>query len=79
MNINTLLYTKDGRIIGNAIVTEKLPDSKWKIKTDYGNEVILMEIEISPIFYIGHEHIDPYSSQYAEENIENHKHYTKLL
>ncbi len=55
----SLLYTKDGRKIGNGIVL-KLGviniDGKLKalytVKTDFGNIVRLTEIEIDEFFYL---------------------------
>lgn len=52
MLINTVLLTRDGRNIGNAIVQKAL-DDKFVIKTDYGNIVELTKKEIDDWFYIG--------------------------
>ena len=38
LDINTILHTKDGRKIGNAIITGR-EGVFWKIMTDYGNEM----------------------------------------
>jgi hypothetical protein len=63
--INSILYTKDGRRIGNAIVTNIEPqiinvfDDKeefytiYTLKTDYGNIVKLIDKEIKRCFRIG--------------------------
>jgi hypothetical protein len=62
MKVGTILYTKDGRKIGNAIV---LKEKDWweeyagisfvmkvnKVKTDFGNVIWLTDIEISQLFY----------------------------
>jgi len=37
--VNTVLYTKDGRKIGNAIVIGVTEDNLYIIKTDYGHVV----------------------------------------
>jgi len=59
LRVNTLLYTRDGRDIGNAIVTgvqrrSRLP-WRYQIKTDYGNSSMLCRAEIEVFFYIGGE------------------------
>ena len=54
MNINTILETRDGRRIGNAIIigNEKVKSIQFnKIKTDYGTEMYLTEDEIAEFFY----------------------------
>jgi len=52
LNINTILHTKDGRKIGNAIITGR-EGEYWKIKTDYGNEIQrLTTQEIEDLFFI---------------------------
>lgn len=49
--INTILFTKDGRYFGNAIIIGR--DDKYNvIKTDYGNEVKLTDDDIIKYFYI---------------------------
>jgi hypothetical protein len=51
--INTILHTKDGRKIGNAIIIGK--DGEYNIiKTDYGNECKFTDKEIRECFYIAH-------------------------
>ncbi len=48
-DINTVLHTKDGRRIGNAIIISK--DNKYNIiKTDYGNECKFTDEEIKEGF-----------------------------
>lgn len=49
--INTILLTKDGRIIGNAIVVG-IRDGRVLIKTDYGNYTIFPIKELETYFYI---------------------------
>lgn len=53
MEVNTILHTKDGREIGNAIVIKN--EGNFNIvKTDYGNEVKLTDREIEKLFYVAH-------------------------
>jgi hypothetical protein len=55
--INTILHTKDGRRIGNAIVIGwEYPF--WIIKTDYGNECHRTVQEIEEQFYIAFSDLD---------------------
>ena len=49
LNINTILHTKDGSKIGNAIVTGR-DGYYWEITTDYGNKVKLTSEEIDEQF-----------------------------
>jgi hypothetical protein len=67
--INTILYTKDGGKVGNAIIQEALAvpsgDVAYQIKTDYGNKMMLTEAELYEYFRIG---------GVAEKD---HKHFTK--
>ena len=51
IDINTILHTKDGRKIGNAIIIGR-SGYYWIVKTDYGNELKLTEEEIRNAFYI---------------------------
>jgi DNA-directed RNA polymerase alpha subunit len=51
LNINTILHTKDGSKIGNAIVIGR--DGRyWEITTDYGNKFRLTSEEINEQFNI---------------------------
>jgi len=50
--INTILYTRDGQRIGNAIVTD-FRDGAYAIMTDYGNEAVLAEPELRAWFTFG--------------------------
>lgn len=50
IKVNNLLKTKDGRVIGNAIVIEA--GFINRIKTDYGNECSKTEAEIKELFYV---------------------------
>jgi hypothetical protein len=79
MDINTILHTKDGRKIGNAIITGR-EGYFWKIKTDYGNEIKqLTTEEVEEMFYIGWEdytkEIDGHTCQQMQEMMSSdHKH-----
>lgn len=53
IKINTVLYTKDGRKIGNAIVNGNTHKG-YMIITDHGNTAgPLIAEEIEELFYIG--------------------------
>lgn len=56
MKIGTKLATKDGRIIGNAIVVgtggDLIPGA-FVIETDFGNLTTLSMVEIENWFHIG--------------------------
>lgn len=53
LDINTILHTKDGRKIGNAIVIGR-EQYHWILKTDYGNELKMTSEEIEECFYIAY-------------------------
>lgn len=76
MEINTILKTRDGRKIGNAIIIDivRKPytenDRLYVIKTDYGNMAELTEFEIKEFFY------DPLDIDNVEiANVESHKNF----
>lgn len=78
LNINTILHTKDGSKIGNAIVTGR-EGFYWEITTDYGNKVKLTSEEIYKCFNIAwsnvSKEIDGYSCQEMQEMMSaTHKH-----
>ena len=78
LNINTILHTKDGSKIGNAIVTG-CDGHYWEITTDYGNKVRLTTEEIYKFFNIAYSNcskeIDGYSCQEMQEMMSSrHKH-----
>lgn len=54
IDINTILHTKDGRLIGNAIVVGR-EDYYWIVKTDYGSKTTLTSEEIDKLFYVAWE------------------------
>lgn len=51
MEINQILQTKDGRIIGNAIIVAKNNDI-YKAITDYGSEINMNVDEVHELFYV---------------------------
>lgn len=75
MKINTVLYTRNGRVIGNAIVVghekPRAGISYYKVKTDYGNETVLSAGEIDSMFSVHgyYAKVDP-SHKHA---VANHK------
>ena len=71
-DVNTILQTKDGRVIGNAIIIGK--DQVYNIiKTDYGNEARLTDNEIKDRFYIIH----PYLIDEEVSYFSHHKYFVK--
>lgn len=80
VGVNTILHTKDGRQIGNAIVTAK-EGEYYAVKTDYGNNVVLTRAEINEMFYVAWCHLQ---GEYATAGLsceamqriasEDHKH-----
>jgi hypothetical protein len=71
--INTVLHTKDGRKIGNAIIIGK--DDKYNIvKTDYGNECKFTDEEIKECFYVAYSQLTDEEKEYMRETIDEHKH-----
>lgn len=69
--INTILHTKDGRQIGNAIIIGK--DGEYNIiKTDYGNECRLTDGELEEAFYIAYTDFTPRDLELLEEKHKNH-------
>lgn len=74
LKINQVLYTKDGRRTGNAIIIyyhEATPNTleTWSLKTDYGNTLRLSEKEIFDWYYL--EPLYPVPEDYPREP---HKH-----
>ncbi|RWB08737.1 MAG: hypothetical protein EOQ39_19010 [Mesorhizobium sp.] len=53
METGTKLATKDGRVIGNAIVLAQKAEDAWLIETDFGNVATLSASEIDAWFYVG--------------------------
>lgn len=57
INIGTVLHTKDGRKVGNAIVVQTIdrgerPHPIHRILTDFGNEAWMTEREIRDLFHV---------------------------
>lgn len=78
LNTNTILHTKDGSKIGNAIVTGR-EGFYWEITTDYGNKVKLTSEEIDEYFNIAwsnmSKEIDGFSCKEIQEMMsDTHKH-----
>jgi hypothetical protein len=71
---NRMLFTKDGRKTGNALIVTRIepepsfPDYRYKIITDYGDEAILTMREICTLFYSTTPRAD-----------KTHKHYVKVV
>jgi hypothetical protein len=58
--INKILFTKDGRLIGNAIIidiTDFEGQLLYKIKTDYGNIAVGNLEKLKNSFYFDNPHI----------------------
>ena len=78
LDINTILHTKDGGKIGNAIVTGR-EGYYWEITTDYGNKVRFTSEEIDEHFNIAwsnySKEIEGYDCQEMQEMMSSdHKH-----
>ena len=68
LRVNKVLYTKDGRIMGNAFIIDKT-GSIYTIKTDYGNILALNEKQINELFYLyKSEEILKSQVKYIEDN-----------
>ena len=81
LNINTILHTKDGSKIGNAIITGR-EGYYWEIKTDYGNTLKLTSEELYKCFNIAwsnmSKEIDGFSCQEMQEMMSStHKYLVK--
>lgn len=58
LEVGTILFTKDGREIGNAIVTDVEMTStgeRFLIKTDYGSVAMLSQKELGDLFHFDFE------------------------
>lgn len=55
--INTILHTKDGSVIGNAIIINVL-GADYSVKTDYGDVLKLSEKELLMMFKVSHVDIE---------------------
>jgi len=72
--INTALYTKDGRLVGNAFVIRH-EKNKYIIRTDYGAYAHMTEEKILDLFYLE----KGYSQEEMTERAKNHKFYVSPL
>ena len=72
-SVNTVLHTKDGRIIGNAIIIGH-EDKFNVVKTDYGHTVRFTDEEITECFHIAYSDLTEEEIQYMRETIGAHKH-----
>lgn len=82
IDVNTILHTKDGRVVGNAIVIA-VDGEYFKIKTDYGNLMTLTLREINEFFHVAWSHFskekDGYSCEEMQEKYSsNHKYRVKI-
>ncbi len=78
LSVNTILYTKDGRKIGNAIITKQSKCGEfWFFTTDYGNHCGPRTTqEILELFYAS---LDcPYNQELSEAKISEHKHFNLI-
>lgn len=61
--VNTVLHTKDGRLVGNAIIVGK--DEKYNIiKTDYGNTIKCTDNDVLDMFYIAYSNLTIEEKEY---------------
>jgi len=51
LKVGTRLCTKDGRVIGNAVLSSRLPDDRYTIITDFGNKIEMNSSDIVKHFY----------------------------
>ncbi len=78
--INTILHTKDGRVIGNAIVighTNNDFNIFNIIKTDYGHECNFTDKEINECFYLAYSNLSKQEIKLMESTRGKHKHAVK--
>ena len=66
-SVNTVLHTKDGRIIGNAIIIGH-EDKFNVIKTDYGHTVRFTNEEITECFHIAYSDLTEEEKAIHERN-----------
>lgn len=71
---NMVLFTKDGTVAGNAFIIDSF-GTAWKIKTDYGNEVILTTDEIKEMFTLDFDNKNIHKDQ-LEYLRTTHKYYS---
>ena len=55
IEVNTILHTRDGRVIGNALITKSSGhplQAMYEVTTDYGNKARMSEKELGKLFYL---------------------------
>ncbi len=72
ISVNTILHTRDGRKIGNAIVIGE-ENNFFNIKTDYGNTIKLTISEINELFYIAYQNLSKEENELMRTSIGEHK------
>ncbi len=78
LKLNTILHTKDGRKVGNAIITAE-KNGLFEITTDYGNKLTnFTSNQIHEWFYIAwvdiNKELDYYTCEEMQEYVaSNHK------
>lgn len=75
LELNTVLYTKDGRKIGNAIVI-KIDREIITIKTDYGNNLTMTYRDVEDLFYFDFDNENFVDMDHVKFYRETHKNYT---
>ena len=59
--VGTILFTKDGRMFGNAIITDETitpAGEGFVVKSDYGSKAIFTPRELREMFYFDFEQYD---------------------
>jgi len=54
LDVGVTLFTRDGRVVGNAIVIEKFGDL-WRVETDFGNQMTMTKNEVDAWYHLGHQ------------------------
>ncbi len=78
LKLNTTLYTKDGRRIGNAIVTGS-GDDVTHIKTDYGNEASISRHVLKDLFWVGVVALSSHKNFVTIEKTDTWREYDRLM
>lgn len=68
--IGRILFTRNGRKIGNAIITGET-EEHWIIETDYGNQVTLGLGELETLFHL----VTPEDIETFEIRLRSHKYF----
>ena len=77
LGTNCVLYTKDGRVVGNAIVLGQY-EKGWFVETDYGSFMTLNTKEIKEMFHIGNNHLSEEERELCKIYITSHKNYSPI-